>query len=137
MNKSAKYIPPVLLLFLAGCASTMPGETGADPELTCGSRTVTVYQARGFLAVYPEYIDVCRGETITFRAVPRISGGSIRTAPDRTDKRNPGRDDWLRSDGGATEAAVSVPRDATLGVYKYAITVDGVGTLDPRARVVR
>jgi hypothetical protein len=35
------------------------------------------------------------------------------------------------------EATLSVPTDAALGVYKYAITVDGVGTLDPRARVVR
>jgi hypothetical protein len=134
MKNSVLYMPTVLFVLLAGCASTMSGEADVDPELTCGDRTVTVYQARGFLAVYPEYIDVCSGETITIRAVPHVAEGAVRTAPGG---KNPGRDAWLQSEGNAMEATLSVPTDAALGVYKYAITVDGVGTLDPRARVVR
>jgi hypothetical protein len=136
MKNSVVYVPIVLFTSLAGCAATAP-DAGADPELTCGGRTVTVYQARGFLAVYPEYIDVCRGQTITIRAVPRVVGGSIRTAPDGSRRKNPDEDSWLRSEGNAAQATMSVPADAGLGVYEYAITVDGVGTLDPRARVVR
>jgi len=124
-----------LSLATVGCAPTMTRTAEVDPELTCGDRTVTVFQTTGFLAVYPEYIDVCTGESITINAVPKVAAGDLRTAPD---EGNPGRDDWLRSEGKSEGSVViNVPEDAALGVYKYSITVDGVGTLDPHARVVR
>ena len=134
MKNSTKCLAGMSLAFLAGCASTMNPSVSDDPEMTCGDRTVTVYQATGFLAVYPEYIDVCRGQSITVRTVPGLATGNVRTAPG---EKNPDDDSWLRNEGRDGTVIMVVPGNAGLGVYKYSITVDGVGTLDPRARVVR
>lgn len=137
MNKSTIVLLSAIACALAGCAQTTPATHIAeeDPELTCGNRTVTVFQATGFLAVYPEYIDVCTGYNITINVVPPVADGGFSTAPE---SGNPGEDSWLDSTakrGGS--AIISVPPGIPTGVYKYSITVEGVGTLDPRARVVK
>lgn len=125
-------VTSVLSLGFAGCATTTK-DTGVDPELTCGDRTVTVFQSTGFLAVYPEYIDVCAGQNVEINAVPR--GRSLTTSPAED---NPGMDGWLSAGAeGGGSVVITVPRDATAGVYKYGITVNGVGMLDPRLRVIR
>ncbi|MEX2126384.1 MAG: hypothetical protein WD795_20995 [Woeseia sp.] len=135
MNKSIMSIATLLSLALTGCAPAMTRDGGADPETTCGDRAVTVYQSTGFLAVYPEYIDVCAGYRVTITAVPRVADGNVRTQPE---EGNPGMDGWLGVEGRPGGAVViGVPADATAGVYKYGIIVDGVGMLDPRIRVVR
>ena len=124
-------ITSLLSLGFAGCAT--PKDPGVDPELTCGSRAVTVFQSIGFLAVYPEYIDVCAGQSITIDAVPR--GRSLRTLPA---EGNPGLDGWLSGGAeGGRSVVLTVPEDATAGVYKYGIAVGDVGMLDPRIRVIR
>ena len=122
-----------LSLTLSGCA-TGTGYADVDPELSCGDRTVTVFQSTGFLAVYPEYIHVCEGQSLTIKAVPRAAG-TVQTSPARG---NPAADSWLsgRAERGGT-VVIRVPEGATEGVYKYNITVEGVGTLDPRVSVVR
>jgi hypothetical protein len=130
------FVVTLLSLTLAGCALDMTRDPGADPEITCGDRNVTVFQTRGSLSVYPEYIDVCRGQSITISAIPRVDGADVRTAP--AERGNPEGDGWLGREGRADGSVlIEIPGDAPLGVYKYSITVDGVGTLDPRARVVR
>lgn len=123
-----------LSLGLMGCATGSTRTPEVDPELVCADRTVTVFQSTGFLAVYPEYIHVCAGRSITVKAVPRAPG-TVRTIPERG---NPAADDWLSAEGekGGT-AVIRIPESATEGVYKYNITVEGVGTLDPRVSVVR
>ena len=133
MRHSILCLASVVFALSAGCATTTPS-AGDDPEMSCRDRTVTVYQSTGFLAVYPEYIDVCRGQSITVRTLPRLDTGGVRTAPD---DKNPGDDSWLRIEGREGTVVMKVPENAALGVYKYSITVDGVGMLDPRARVVR
>ena len=125
-------VTSLLSLGFAGCATTTK-DTGVDPELTCGDRTVTVFQSIGFLAVYPEYIDVCAGQSININAVPR--GRGLRTSPA---EGNPGMDGWLSAGAeGGGSVVITVPGDATPGVYKYAIAVNEVGMLDPRLRVIR
>jgi hypothetical protein len=95
---------------------------------------VSVFQSTGFLAVYPEYMHVCVGQSITVKAVPQAVG-TVQISPVRG---NPAEDSWLSgtSERGGT-VVISVPEGATEGVYKYNITVEGVGTLDPRVSVVR
>lgn len=119
---------------LLGCATGSPRPVDEDPELECTDRSVTVFQSPGFLAVYPEYIHVCAGLTFTVKAVPRASG-TIRTSPGRG---NPAADSWLSgaADRGG-DVVIIVPEATPEGVYKYNVTVEGVGTLDPRVSVVR
>lgn len=138
MNNFAKIPAVVLGGMLAACAQApmTPAGGDTDPEFACRDRTVTVFQSTGFLAVYPEYIDVCSGYDILVKPVPPVRTGNVRTAPGG--RGEPG---WLGGvpgdKAGAGGAVIRVPPGTSPGVYKYSITVDGVGTLDPRARVVR
>jgi hypothetical protein len=119
---------------LMGCAIGSTRTAEVDPEMVCADRTVTVFQSTGFLAVYPEYIHVCPGRSITVKAVPPAPG-TVRTIPERG---NPVADDWLNAESERGEGAVMrVPESAAEGVYKYNIAVEGIGTLDPRVSVVR
>lgn len=134
MRRTIFLAATCLSLGLAGCATGSTRTTEVDPELVCADRTVTIFQSTGFLAVYPEYIHVCAGRALTVKAVPQ-STGAVQTAPERG---NPAADNWLSARGERGGAAViRIPEDATEGVYKYNITVEGVGTLDPRVSVVR
>jgi len=134
MRKIVLSAATSLSLTLLGCATGTAPHADVDPELVCGDRTVTVFQSTGFLAVYPEYIHICDGRSFTIKSVPRAAG-TVQTSPVRG---NPGADSWL---GGTAEkggnVVIMVPEDTTEGVYKYNITVEGVGTLDPRVSVVR
>lgn len=117
-----------------GCAST-PRTPMEDPEFTCGPRTVTVFHGYAFLAVYPPTIDVCREQQITVKMIPKVRAGAARTSPGERDKE---RASWLgREASSRGKIVIEVPTSAELRTYKYNITVDGVGTLDPSARVVR
>jgi hypothetical protein len=107
-----------------------------DPELICRDRQVTVRQAPAFLDVFPEYIEVCRTQTVTISIRPPVDPRSARTEPA---SGNADKADWLRSESQDGETIVikipeSAARDTT---YKYSITIDGVGTLDPRFRIIR
>ena len=134
MKKNVFLAATSLSLTLLGCTTGTTRHADVDPELVCGDRTVTVFQSIGFLAVYPEYIHVCDGRSLTIKAVPRAAGG-VQISPARG---NPEADSWLS--GSAEEGGtvvITVPERTTEGVYKYNITVEGVGTLDPRVSVVR
>jgi hypothetical protein len=121
-----------LALLMGGCAV----DKDVDPELTCRDRVVTVNHARGFLAAHPEYIVVCPGQSILINLVPPVERGSARTTPaeEHVDSAP-----WLNSENGEDRrnVVVQIPTDVEPGEYKYNITIDGVGTLDPRVRVPR
>ena len=125
----------ITAVLAGGCIS--PGYTGngEDPELTCRDRQVTVRQAPGFLAAFPEYIDVCRGQTVTISIDPPVEAGSARTEPA---SGNPDEAAWLqKANRDRGSIVIEISETAALGIYKYSITVDGVGTLDPRFRITR
>lgn len=134
MRKITLMAGACLSLSMWGCVTGSPRPVDDDPELACADRAVTVFQSPGFLAVYPEYIHVCAGRSFAVKAVPRAAG-AIRTSPERG---NPAADGWLSGtaeSGG--EVVITIPESTPEGVYKYNVTVDGVGTLDPRVSVVR
>jgi hypothetical protein len=134
MNKPVMLVVSTLLLASGGCASPRQAAL-EDPELYCGARTVTVFHGPAFLAAYPETIDVCRGQEITVTVTPKVPAGAARTSPGERYRESGA---WLggeASSGG--NIVIEIPNTVELGTYKYNITVDGVGTLDPTARVVR
>jgi hypothetical protein len=135
MNNSRLLV--TIALLMSGCA--MDGHTNGDvdPELTCRDRVVTVNHARGFLTAHPEYIVVCEGQKILINLVPPVEQGSARTTPaeEHVDSAP-----WLNSENGEDrrKVVVQIPAENVESVvYKYNITIDGVGTLDPRVRVSR
>jgi hypothetical protein len=123
----------IAALLINGCAiDSIKGEV--DPELTCRDRMVTVNHARGFLTAHPEYILVCKGQRILIDLTPPVERGSARTTPanDEAGSR------WLASENREDHGriVIQVPSDdVEPGEFKYNITIDGVGTLDPRVRV--
>jgi len=134
MNKPVMLAVIALSSASVGCAST-PQTPIEDPEFSCGPRTVTVFHGYAFLAAYPPTIDVCRGQQITVKMIPNVRAGTARTSPGERDKE---RGAWLgREASSRGKIVIAVPTSVELRTYKYNITVDGVGTLDPSARVVR
>lgn len=105
-----------------------------DLELICRDRNITVRQAPAFLDVFPEYIEVCRGRTVTINIAPPVDPGSARTEPA---SGCPGAE-WLkRENREGDKIVIEIPETADLGDYKYSITIAGVGTLDPRFRIIQ
>lgn len=131
MNKQVKLAAAALAAATVGaCAAREPP---GDPELVCRDRLVTVNHAAGYLTAHPEHLEMCAGRSIVIAIAPPVEAGSARTAPG--DEKQP---DWLRAtSGGRGNIEVRVPEDAVYGTYKYSITIDGVGTLDPRVTVAR
>jgi hypothetical protein len=138
MNKTGILALLALSAGLSGCATKRT--TGdVDPELGCRDRTVWVNHGPAFLIAYPEYIEVCAGRTITVEIRPSVGPGQAQTmqaggeAVDWLDGRN-GDEGTGR---GTSEIHLVVRESAAEAVYKYSIRIAGVGTLDPRVRVVR
>jgi hypothetical protein len=126
-----------IALLMSGCAMNGHTNGDVDPELTCGDRTVTVNHARGFLAAHPEYIVVCQGQRILINLVPPVERGSARTTP--AEEHAIGSP-WLSGENreDRRKIVIQIPAGTVEpGEYKYNITIDGVGTLDPRVRVSR
>jgi hypothetical protein len=140
MNKIGTLLTFAAAAGLTGCATN--GTKGdVDPELHCQDRTVTVNHGPAFLIAYPEYIQVCEGQTITIRIRPRVRAGDAKTQQGRG---NPAVASWLDRDNKdhAAEIRIEVPEKTVPEkkrdiVFKYSIGIAGVGTLDPRVRVVR
>ena len=99
--------------------------------------SVTVnYQAANLKAT-PELRNVRLGGTLTIKTVPPTKANKAHT------KQAPGTPRWLTGHCNRKgEIVLPVPQNA-LGprqkekTYKYSVTVDGVGTIDPRVRVIR
>lgn len=116
---------------LAACAAReMPG----DPELVCRDRLVTVNHAAGYLAAHPEHLEVCAGNAVIVNIAPPVASGGARTVP--AGERRP---EWLGRSNTRERGRIEirVPESAEYGTYKYAIVIDGVGSLDPRLTVSR
>jgi hypothetical protein len=135
MNKIGILLMLAVSTGLFGCATN--GTMGdVDPELDCRDRRVTVNHGPAFLIAYPEYIEVCAGQTITVQVTPRVPAGEAATMQGSGD---PVEASWLnnRNRSESSEILIEVPEAAAYAVYKYSIRIAGVGTLDPRVRVVR
>lgn len=129
MNVRSKLAAAALAATTATCAVPEPP---VDPELSCRDRLVTVNHAAGYLAAHPEHLEVCAGQTIVIDIRPPVDAGSARTTP--AGEREP---EWLRARNGERGIEMRVPEDADYRTYKYNITIEGVGTLDPRVTVKR
>ncbi len=119
---------------LLGCATTVETED-FDPALTCKDRVITIHHARGYLSLSQEYIEMCRNQSLKINVVPRVPNDAARAT---ASKKNPDAR-WLNgSSGNGRFIEVRVPSDATVGeTYKFDLTIDDIGMLDPRVRVVR
>lgn len=128
MNKSGKAA--IAVCILSGCAVDGDRNGGSVPHARCGAPPITVVHARGYLALNPETVDPCRGDRLTINLAPPVAPGSARTAPAE------GGPQWLRRENKTRGTIyIDVPKDTKPGVYKYSITIDGVGMLDPRVRI--
>lgn len=133
MNNIGKVLMITVSLGLVGCVTN---GKDVDPELKCRDRLVTVNHAAGYLSAHPEYIDMCAGQRITINVAPPVDQGAARTAP--AGKGNPEDANWLSSrNGNENRIVIDIPNGTAYGTYKYSITIDGVGTLDPRVRVTQ
>lgn len=134
MNNIGKISMMAVSLGLVGCVTN---GKDVDPELKCRDRLVTVNHAAGFLTAHPEYIEMCAGQRLTINVAPPVDKGAARTAPA---KSNPDAT-WLDSRKGAEEdedkIVIDIPEGTKYDEYKYSITIDGVGTLDPRVRITQ
>jgi hypothetical protein len=133
MKNIAKMV--TIAILTSGCAANGYVSGADDPELVCQDRQVTVNHAPAFLVAYPEYLVVCPGQQIVVNIVPAVPSGSAATAPA---EKNPGLSGWLQSEnreGG--RIVLQIPEGTVAGEYKYSITIEGVGTLDPRVRISR
>jgi hypothetical protein len=117
---------------VAGCGTV---EFHNGERVRCSHRTVTVNHEAAYLRASPEIVDVCRGYTLSVRSVPPVGPEQLRTREDRG--RNPEPAEWLDGESDTNgNIRLEVPANAASGVYKYDIEVQGVGRLDPRARVI-
>ncbi len=119
---------------LLGCATKMETDD-LDPALTCSNRVITIVHARGYLAMPQEYVEICRGKTLRINVVPPVQNRGARISPS---KSNPDAR-WLDQEaenGRFIEIVISSEAEIDK-TYKYDLTIDEVGMLDPRVRVVR
>lgn len=119
---------------LLGCATNVETED-VDPALTCIDRNITINHARGYLSLSQEYVEMCRGQSLKINIAPRVPNNAARATASK--KNAEAR--WLNgSSGNGRFIEIRVPSDAIVGeTYKFDLTIDEIGTLDPRVRVVR
>jgi hypothetical protein len=128
MSKQVTILAMGLVALLAGCAQ-MAGSECND--------TVTVDYKEAFLHARPPVASVCRGGTLTvvFHPIGNEKDKAVHTAPGPQN----GNASWLsgRSTKG-DQIVLHIDEKAQVGqIYKYSITVDGIGMLDPRVRVMK
>jgi hypothetical protein len=133
MNKI--FIMLTMGLIASGCAGKDPINGDSDPEIKCQDRNVTVLHARGFLTAHPEYIVVCPGQRILIKVVPPVDPGQARTMAGGENQEARWLNSTNKQDRHRTIIQIPDAKDVEEGEYKYSITIDGVGTLDPRVRV--
>jgi hypothetical protein len=128
MSKQLTILAMAMMALLAGCAQ-MAGRECND--------TVTVDYKEAFLHARPEVANVCRGGTLTvkFHPIGKDRDKPARTAPGRQN----GNATWLSgSTTKGDQIILDIDEKAQVDrIYKYSITVDGIGMLDPRVRVMK
>lgn len=128
---SGKLLIGIGATFLVGCTTR---EALIDFDVACRPRTVVVNHAADRIQVDDGYIDVCSGYRVTILVVPPVPAGAARS---RSSSGNPPGSEWLTREsttGGRIE--IDVPNGTALRTYKYALIIDGVGSLDPYIRVI-
>ena len=126
MNNKVTILATGTAALLAGCAQ-MAGKS-------CNDEVTVNYRAAN-LRASPELAEVCPGGTLTVKLVPPIGRGSAATAPG---PQNP-KATWLSgSVSQGAEIKLHADKDEVVvdETYKYSITIEGIGTLDPRVRVI-
>jgi len=141
MNRTTILVAAVLPM-VSSCASFSGGGVSSSSSLqsahNCKAGPVKVINAeRGasIMKVIPKVVCAPRNGTVIFKIIPSRNKNTART---KQGAGNPEPAAWL--DKGNTksesEMMLTVSATAILGLYKYSITIDGVGTLDPHAEVI-
>lgn len=125
MRTTAISFAAAAIAALAACTSAKQlGEA-------CPPQNVLLKHRPGSIGVSSrqETVYSCAGGRVTVRIRPPIDRGTGHTAPGA---RNAAAT-WLRADDTDGETiALRVPAGQAAGTYKYRISIDGVGSLDPR-----
>ena len=130
-----KVITLVMGMSAIGIGCTPP--EGAD--VACGDKQVTVNHAAASLEARPEHVRrICPGDTLTLKLEPPVDrAGAARTEPTGENKEDAA---WLEGRNSELDRIVlTVPdeKEAKEGEFKYSISIDGVGVLDPRVTVAK
>lgn len=132
MSKRRLLASAAFAAVLAGCATM---ETPEGPIPSCDTVHVTVTHAPGYLALYPEHVYICKQETLVIETAPPVDEGDAQVVA-----AGKMRAEWL---GGTSDARgiieIKIPDlpESEYGEYKYSLTIEGIGTLDPRFTVTR
>ena len=134
MNKLTIIIAVALLLLIAGGSMSPIGTSNADDPCTFADAVMTINHSAANLRVTPARVTVHMGCNIRLNIVPPKDIGRVLT---RADGPNPGVDNWMyKTNGVQNRIVIEVPMGITEGEYKFSVTVDGVGRLDPHADVI-
>jgi hypothetical protein len=123
-----RTITSSLVVVAAALTACAPAERLGE---ACPPQNVVVKHRPGSISISRRHETVysCPGGRITVRIRPPVGRGGGHTAPGRANAA----ESWLRADDADGETiAMRVPSEQAAGTYKYRITVDGAGTLDPR-----
>lgn len=127
MDKTLNMLVMGMSAVLIGCVE--------DAGPGCRDQEVTVNHEAAYLSARPEHVmDICPGNTLTLKLMPPLEAGAARSAPAR---ENPDDAAWLSGSNRERDRIVLTVADGAEGTYKYSITVDGIGMLDPRVTVAR
>lgn len=131
-----------LLLVLSGCDRT-DESVSVRPCMRAKVKIISTDQNQSFaiLKVVPKKVQVCIGGQIELTFAPPRELNAVSTKPDgkkHAKGANPGPDNWLvkKNKTSKDKMLIKVLPGTTLGVYKYSVSVTGVGTLDPYAEVI-
>lgn len=130
-----KVVILVMGMFAVGVGCAQP----EDADVACGNKTVTVNHAAAYLKASPEHVrKICPGNTLTVTLVPPVD----RAGAARTDPMGKNKEDarWLEGRNSELDRIVlTVPgeKEAIEGEFKYSISIDGIGVLDPRVTVAK
>ncbi len=128
--KTKRNILITVLILAISVFAALPRSFGAPP---CVDRTVTVNHAVASLHAFPEYVEICSGKTLIIQIVPPVAVGNARTIDDPS---NLPKAPWItKTNTDPSKITIPVPNGTTPEIYKYSIKIEGIGTLDPRARV--
>ena len=121
----------VLILAISACVAPLSPKEGK-----CHDAEVTVTHRAGSLDVHPEYVALCSNRLLTIHIVPPVG---VDEAETKDDPSNATPAPWIaKKNGGSSDRIViQVPNNTPVDTYKYSITIKGIGTLDPRARIKR
>lgn len=94
------------------------------------NRRITLTHSENSIVLSNAHVILHPGDTLTIWLFPPVNPSSARTSA----VKGPS---WLNASNGAQEDRIVIQVDEeTPGLYKYAIEIDDVGSLDPYIQVV-